>query len=84
VFGWDILQDTDFPGNTKTEPYGPGTSASDCADQCAARDDCVAVSWNGPNSHYHDNMCNFKCTTLGQHKNSGEEVFCLLSKEFLL
>ena len=71
---WNVLQNTDFPGNCHVNPDGPGASVEDCADQCAARSDCVAVSWNGPQSKYHDGNCNFKCTTLGQHADEGEQV----------
>ena len=74
ITAWEVLHDTDFPGNTPHAPYGPGKSAEDCADQCQARDDCVAISWNGPDSPIHDNMCNFKCTTLGRHTDKGELV----------
>ena len=78
---WTVIPDTDFPGNCPHNTYGPGKSASDCADQCAARTDCVAISWNGPSSHYHDGNCNFKCTTLGQHEDKGEDAVIVHPKE---
>ena len=68
---WTVFQDIDWPHNCKN-PYHPGTSASDCADQCFARADCVAVSWNSPASRAHDSACNFKCSTKGQTKLKGE------------
>ena len=72
---WTVLEDTDFlGGNCPHNPFGPGKSVEDCADQCAARNDCVAVSWNGPNSPIHDLNCNFKCVTIGKRKDVGEQV----------
>ena len=56
---WTVLQDTDFPGNDRGSTHAG--SAEECADACAKRFDCAAVSWNGPASSYHDGNCNFKC-----------------------
>lgn len=70
---WTLLNDTDWPRqNCKTSPYGKGKSASDCADQCQKRLDCVAVSWNSPTSSPKDSACNFKCHAEGQHTDKGE------------
>jgi trehalose/maltose hydrolase-like predicted phosphorylase len=33
----------------------------------------VAISWNGPNSKAKDNYCNFKCSSAGQIKSTGED-----------
>ena len=59
---YTVLTDKDIKEeNTHGLPYAPGKSAVDCAEQCAKRADCVAISWNAPASPIHDGNCNFKC-----------------------
>eukprot|EP00039_Didymoeca_costata_P003218 m.66144 g.66144 ORF g.66144 m.66144 type:complete len:243 (-) comp11784_c0_seq2:1886-2614(-) len=61
---WKVLNNTDFFNhNLPGAPTYRGSSVEDCANRCAQIPDCVAVSWNGPLSSYHDNNCNFKCGT---------------------
>ena len=63
---WTVIPNADWPGNCKHSPYAPGKSAGDCATQCLARSDCVAVSWNAPGSPAADGNCNFKCSSAHQ------------------
>ena len=70
---WTVLPDTDWSDDCGGDPYGKGKDASDCADQCQARRDCAAVSWNGPDSDPHDGACNFKCDLKGKTEVEGEE-----------
>eukprot|EP00937_MAST-01D_sp_MAST-1D-sp2_P003242 g3242.t1 len=69
---WTVLQDTDFRGNDRGS-QGAG-SAEECADACAKRYDCAAVSWNGPSSQYHDGNCNFKCAGILRSHAKGEQA----------
>lgn len=57
---WKVLKNTDWFGNNCViNPYGHGKNVEDCADQCAARCDCTAVSvWR---SGSQAGGCNFKC-----------------------
>ena len=48
---YTVLNNTDFPSNcggggAGAYMYSRGTSALDCATQCAQRADCVASVWN--------------------------------------
>ena len=52
----------------------PGRSALDCAAQCLAMPDCVAIVWNGPASKYHDRKCGFKCSVAHQVADPGEQA----------
>jgi hypothetical protein len=70
ISAWNVLNDTDFPHNCQN-PYHPGASVEDCAEQCQKRSDCAAVSWNGPKK---DKGCNFKCSTEGPTKLVGEQA----------
>ena len=80
---WTVRNDTDWTANCPQNPYGKGKSAEDCADQCQKRQDCAAVSWNGPRSAAADSFCNFKCSTDGHRKKTGEEgVVVRLGKNF--
>eukprot|EP01043_Picozoa_sp_COSAG02_P009183 COSAG02_NODE_307_length_25111_cov_5.306693_23_plen_550_part_00 len=67
-----VLNDTDLRGPLLSTK--PGTSAFDCAVQCLAMPACVAVVWNGPNSHYRDLKCGFKCATGGKTADPGEQA----------
>ena len=63
---WKVMKDTDWPENNCLDPYSPATGVEECADLCAARCDCVAVSAfnTAPFS------CNFKCNSSGPVANS--------------
>ena len=67
-----VLNDTDLPGAQIA--VKPGSSALDCAAQCLAMPDCVAVVWNAPGSKYHDRNCGFKCTVTRQVADPGEQA----------
>jgi hypothetical protein len=68
---WQVLNNTDFVGAFAYSSK-PSLSIEDCARQCLLRPNCVATAWNGPKSHYHNNICNFVCETTGQHTSVGE------------
>ena len=70
---WTIIPDTDFVG---TIPYHKkAASASACADICQTSvKNCVAISWNGPQSRINNSMCNFKCSSASPTFNKGEEA----------
>tara|TARA_B110000208_G_scaffold172553_1_gene215667 strand:+ start:271 stop:1575 length:1305 start_codon:yes stop_codon:yes gene_type:complete len=70
---YTVVQDRDISDNNKLG-YGPGNSALDCAQQCAAKYNCVAVSWNAPLSKIHDMNCNFKCKADTLVVDKGEQV----------
>eukprot|EP01050_Picozoa_sp_SAG11_P013580 SAG11_NODE_1597_length_4611_cov_2.534131_2_plen_1029_part_00 len=63
---WKVMKDTDWAENNCLDPYSPATGIEECADMCAARCDCVAVSAfnSAPFS------CNFKCNSSGPVANS--------------
>lgn len=74
---YTVLPDTDFLGAVS---YSKGRSIDDCAAQCLARPDCVATSWNGPQSHIHNNFCNFDCKTSGRRTLQGETAAIMLRR----
>ena len=63
---WKVMKNTDWAGSNCLDPYSPATGIEECADLCAARCDCVAVSaFNvAPFS------CNFKCSSSGPVANA--------------
>jgi len=71
-----VLTDTDLdPGGAGTQiAVKPGSSAIDCATQCLAMPDCVAIVWNGPKSKYHDRKCGFKCSVTRRVADPGEQA----------
>jgi hypothetical protein len=71
-----VLTDTDLdPGDAGTQiAVKPGSSAIDCATQCLAMPDCVAIVWNGPKSKYHDRKCGFKCSVTHRVADPGEQA----------
>lgn len=60
--------------------YSKGRSIDDCAAQCLARPNCVATSWNGPHSHFHNNVCNFDCKSSGRRALKGETAAIILGR----
>ena len=74
---YTVLPDTDFLG---AFAYSTGRSIDDCAAQCLARPDCVATSWNGPQSHFHNNFCNFDCKSSGRRPLKGEIAAIMLGR----
>jgi hypothetical protein len=74
---YTVLPDTDFLG---ARSYSKGSSIDDCAAQCLARPDCVATSWNGPQSHFHNNFCNFDCKSDGRRALKGETAAIMLRR----
>lgn len=73
AFGWDVLPNTDFNGQDISGSH-QASSVEECADYCHTIDQCVATSWNGPDSRYHDNNCNLKCGSADQLTITGEEA----------
>ena len=69
---FQILNNTDVRGQLILT--NAGTSVLDCATQCLSMPDCVAVVWNGPDSHYRDLKCGFKCAATGQIADPGEQA----------
>ena len=69
---WTLLNDTDWSHTDCQDPNPPGKSAEDCANQCFKRQDCVATSFNGPESGSKDGRCNFKCNALAKVFLKGE------------
>eukprot|EP00039_Didymoeca_costata_P001279 m.51219 g.51219 ORF g.51219 m.51219 type:complete len:846 (+) comp10717_c0_seq2:16-2553(+) len=75
---YKIIPDTDLIGQNLG--YGPGKSATDCAEQCMAKDNCVGISWNAPASRIHDGNCNFKCFVDKYVKDVGEQAIMVRNK----
>eukprot|EP00041_Stephanoeca_diplocostata_P022033 m.522676 g.522676 ORF g.522676 m.522676 type:complete len:859 (+) comp21968_c0_seq3:119-2695(+) len=69
---------SDFTFLNNTDFYGFNDGAQvvatmeDCANLCLNKPSCVAASWNGPGSRYHDNNCNLHCSTAGKRTMQGE------------
>lgn len=69
-FAWSFLNNTDFYGFNDGAQVVP--TMEDCANLCMNKPSCVAASWNGPGSQYHDNNCNLHCSTAGRRTMQGE------------
>ena len=65
---WKVLKDTDWTANNCLDPYSPAAGIEECADLCAARCDCVAVS--AYHSYGAGSACNFKCNSSGSFANA--------------
>jgi hypothetical protein len=72
---WTVLENTDFNGyNLAGAPAKVSSSAEGCADICQSLTNCVAISWNGPKSRYHNLNCNFKCNGAHPSQDQGESA----------
>ena len=70
---WKILNSTDWKANNCPNPYAVSSGIEECADMCAARCDCVAVSAfkTSLSSGKGASSCNFKCNSSGAVANNG-------------
>jgi hypothetical protein len=69
---WKVLNNTDWTANNCPDPYADASGIEECADMCAARCDCVAVSAFklSPNHGKSASSCNFKCESSGAVANT--------------